>query len=141
VLDEKAYEKLSRWIVLGFPTSATPNMMDTVSMRLLQRFSASLLFAEYPSAADAPPDLDIFWRKVELSFKVLRDLETKSKGSRTSKPVSPISRRETIDPRHFDSMEISMPVTDTEVREAHARVLSELQSILEVCGCVNDTRT
>ena len=142
MLDEKAYEKLSGWIVSGFPTPTTPNATDTFSMKLLQRLSSSLLFAEYPSAADAPPDLDVFWRKVEPSFKVLQDLEANTKGSWTRKTAPSTNRRrgETvtrggrIDPRNFDSIGIDVPVTDTEVREVRARVLSELQSILEVCG-------
>ena len=106
-------------------------------MKLLQRLSASLLFAEYPSAADAPPDLDVFWRKVEHSFKILQDLEANMKGSRTGDTVSPIShkRRKTItrdspvDPFHFDYSGVKVPTTDAEV---HTGTLSELQSILEV---------
>jgi hypothetical protein len=146
VLDEKAYEILSRWIISRFPTPTAPDMADTLSMKLLQRLSSSLLFAEYPSAADAPPDLGVFWRKVETSFKLLRDLEVNAKASPTGKAASPISRKRggtvarggRVDPRHFDSMGFNVPTTDTEVREVRARVLSELQSILEVCECMND---
>ena len=144
-MDEKAYEKLSRWIVSEFPVPTTPNMIDALSMKLLQRLSSSLLFAEYPSAADTPPDLPAFWRKVELSFKVLQDLEANTKGSRIGKTAFPISRRRgekmtggsRVDLRHFDSMGINVPITDTEVREVYARVLSELQAILEVRGFMN----
>jgi len=144
VLDEKAYQRLSTWIISGFPTPTTTNVTDTLSMKLLQRLSSSLLFAEYPSAADAPPDLSVFWRKVELSFELLRDLEAGVKGSRTGEATSPISRKKgktvarggPVDPFRFDPLGINVPNTETEARQAHARVLSELQSILEVCGFV-----
>ncbi|KAF9647525.1 hypothetical protein BDM02DRAFT_3187952 [Thelephora ganbajun] len=138
-LDEKAYEKLSSWIISEFPKPTTPNMTDTLSMRLLRRLSSSLLFAEYPSAADAPSDLRVFWRKVELSFEFLQDLEINVRGSRTAKATSPVSRKKgkTVaggsrdDSFDFDSLGINGPTTDTGVREGCARVLSELQSILE----------
>ena len=115
-------------------------------MKLLQRLSASLLFAEYPSAADAPSDLDVFWRKVELSLKVLRDLEANEKGSLTGNTAPPTSRRRRatvtrgnrVDPCHFDAMGISPPTTGAEVREVCAGVLSELQGILEVRGSTDD---
>lgn len=134
MLDKTAYETLSRWIVSGFPTHTTQNVTDSLSMRLLQRLSSSLLFAEYPSTSDVPQDLHAFWRKVELSFEVLKVLETGAKGSRTSKTASPISRKRTNrgNPDHFDSIGISVPTTDAEVHDVRARVLSELQSILEV---------
>ena len=136
-MEDGAYKKLSTWIVAGLPTPATPNMTDTMSMRLLQRFASSLLFAEYPSAADAPPDLRVFWRKVELSFDVLRNLDENTSNS-TGGNVSPVSRRKgktvnrRIDPLPFDSMGIAIPSTDAEVRDVYVRVLSQLQSVLEV---------
>ena len=140
MLDENAYEKLSEWIVSEFPTPTTPGILDTMSMRLLQRFSSSLLFAEYPSPADAPPDLRVFWRKVELSYKVLKELEENAKSVLTSGSVSPTSRRKgksasknrRIDPLPFDSMGITVPTTEAEVRGAYTGVLAQLQSILEV---------
>jgi len=111
-------------------------------MKLLQRLSSSLLFAEYPSAADAPPDLRVFWRKVELSFNVLKELEQNASDTYTSGNVSPVSRKRSkhaaknrrIDPLPFDSMGIVVPSTDIEVREARAGLLPQLQSILEVRG-------
>ena len=146
VLDEKAYEKLCGWVVSEFPTSTTPNLTDALSMKLLQRLSSSLLFAEYPSAADAPPDLLEFWRKVGLSFKVLQDLEATARTPRTGKATSPTSRKRRermtrgsrVDPRESDSMGINLPITDAEAGEVHARLLPELQSILEVCGFMDD---
>jgi len=144
VLDEKAYDKLSKWIVSGFPTSTTPNLMDALSVKLLQRLSSSLLFAEYPSAADAPPDLPEFWRKVGLSFKVLQELEADARASRISKAVPPISRKKggrmTRGSRagpQSDSAEVSVPITGAEACVVRAKLLPELQSILEVCGFVD----
>ena len=110
-----------------------------MSMRLLQRFASSLLFAEYPSAADAPPDLRVFWRRVELSFDVLRNLGESTSDS-TRGNVLPVSRRKgkavtksrRIDPLPFDSMGITVPSTDAEVRGVYVSVLSQLRSILEV---------
>ena len=146
MLDEKAYDKLSSWVISGFPTSTTPNMTDTLSMKLLQRLSSSLLFAEYPSAADAPPDLRVFWRKVELSFGVLKELEENANSTYTGGKISPVSRKRgkqatknrRIDPLPFDSMGIAMPSTDVEVRDVYAGLLPQLQSILEVCGSIVD---
>ena len=147
MLEEGAYDKLSKWIVTGFPTSATPNMMDTVNMQLLRRLSSSLLFAEYPSAADVPPDLRVFWRKVELSFDVLKNLEENVTSTLTGGNVSPVNRRKgkavtnnrRIDPLPFDSMGITIPTTDAEVRDVYVTVLSQLRSILEVCGSMVDS--
>lgn len=135
VLDEKAYEKLSAWIISEFPTPTTSNMTDTLSMRLLQRFSASLLFAEYPSASDAPPDLYEFWKKVELSIQTLQNLEKNPKDSlfrrKRGKTVTRDGRADSFRP---DNGGINVPTTDTEVHEVRARVLLELRNILEVCG-------
>jgi len=113
-------------------------------MKLLRRLSSSLLFAEYPSAADAPPDLRVFWRKVELSFNVIKELEENANSTLTNGNMSPVSRKRSkqtsrnrrIDPIPFDSMGITVPTTDVEVRDAYAGVLSQLQSILEVCWCI-----
>lgn len=113
-------------------------------MKLLQRLSSSLLFAEYPSAADAPPDLRIFWRKVELSISVLKELEENANNTFSSGNTSPVSRKRgkqtsknrRIDPLPFDSMGITVPSTDAEVRDVYVGVLQQLQSILEVCECI-----
>jgi len=145
-MEERAYEKLSKWVVAEFPTSAMPNIMDTMGMRLLRRFSSSLLFAEYPSSADVPPDLRVFWRKVELSSSVLKNLEENATSASTRGKVSPVNRRKgkaamnsrRIDPLPFDSMGITVPTTDAEVRDVYVAVLSQLRTILEVCGFIAD---
>ena len=142
VLGEKAYETLSSWIVSDFPTPTTPDITNSLSMKLLQRLSASLLFAEYPSAADAPPELAEFWRKVELSFKTLRDLEASTRNPRMGDAISPtnskkgksVTRRSQFDLLDSDPLAMNVPTSDTEVREARAEILSELRGILEVCG-------
>jgi len=115
-------------------------------MRLLRRFSSSLLSAEYPSAADASPNLRVFCRKVELSLDVLKVLDENADSALTGGSVSPTRRKKGkaiignrhIDPRPFDSMGIAVPTTDAEVRDARVGVLSQLQSILEVCGFTVD---
>jgi hypothetical protein len=143
-LDENAYEKFSKWVTSGFPTPTTSNMVDTMSMRLLRRLSSSLLFVEYPSTADAPPDLRVFWKRVGLSFDVLKELEENASGAFTSGNVSPTSRKKgkqtfknrRIDPLPFDSMGITVPTTGVEVHEAYVGVLAQLQNILEVRGFI-----
>ena len=148
VLDKKAYERLSRWIVSGFPTSTTPNFTDTLSMKLLQKLSSSLLFAEYPSAADVPSDLRVFRKKVELSFKILKELEENTNSTLTSGNIplvnrnkgKPASKNHCIDPLLFDSMGIAVPTTDAGVRDALIEVLSQLRTILEVCGFIYHTQ-
>lgn len=140
VVDENAYEKLTKWVISGFPTPTTPKIVDTTSMRLLQRLSSSLLFAEYPSAADAPPDLRVFWKKVELSVNVLKELEEHVNAALTYGNVSPTSykrgkqttKNRRIDPLPFDSMGIAVPTTDVEARDVCVEVLAQLQKILEV---------
>ena len=94
-----------------------------------------------------PPDLRVFWRKVELSFDVLKNLEENVTSTLTGGNVSPVSRRKgkavtnsrRIDPLPFDSMGITIPTTDAEVRDAYVTVLSQLRSILEVCGFMVDS--
>lgn len=144
VVDENAYDKLTKWVISEFPTPTTPKMVDAMSMRLLKRLSSSLLFAEYPSAADAPPDLRAFWKKVESSFDVLKELEEHANGAFTSGNVSPTIRKRAkqtvknrrIDPLPFDSMGITVPTTDMEVRDVYIAVLTQLQKILEVRGFI-----
>lgn len=116
-------------------------------MRLLQRFSSSLLFADYPSSADAPPNLRVFWRKVELSFNVLKNLEESANNASVGRNISLVSRKKgkgvtnnrRIDPLPFDSMGIAIPTTDAEVRDVYVEILSQLQNIMEVCGFITDT--
>ena len=79
---------------------------------------------------------------MELSFNVLKNLEENAAGALTGGSIPPVSRKKgkaatnnrRIDPLPFDSMGISVPTTDAEVREVYVGVLSQLQSILEVCG-------
>jgi len=121
-------------MITGFPVSPTPNVTDTTSVRLLQRFSSSLLFAEYPSLADAPPDLRVYWRKTELLFNILKALEENASNTSTvhRKKGKGIAKNRRIDPLPFDSMGITVPTTDAEVLDVYIGVLSQLQSILEV---------
>lgn len=142
VMDQNAFEKLTKCVISGFPTSMVPKMVDTTSMKLLQRLSYSLLFAEYPSAADAPPDLRVFWKKVESSLGVLKELEDYANGATTGPKMSSTSynrgkravKSRHINPLPFDSMGMAVPTTDTEVRDACIEVLAQLHKILEVRG-------
>jgi len=102
---------------------------------------------EYPSAVDTSPNLRIFRRKVEHSFNVLKALEENANSGLTGENVSTVSRKRgkavgnnrRIDPLPFDSMGITVPTTDAQVRDAYVGVLSQLQSILEVCGHIPDS--
>ena len=115
-------------------------------MRLLRRLSSSLLYAEYPSTVNPPPNLRIFWRKVELSFDVLKNLEENTNSALAGGNISPVIRKKgraavnsrRIDPLLFDSMGIAVPTTDAEVGDVYAEVLSQLRIILEVCGIIAD---
>ena len=125
---------------MEFPTSAEPSM-NVMSMQLLHRFSSSLLSAKYTSTVNVPPNLRASGRKVELSFNVLKNLEENATGALTGRNIPPVSRKKgkaiinrRIDPLPFDSMGISVPTTDAEVRDVYVRVLSQLRNILEVCG-------
>jgi len=79
---------------------------------------------------------------VELSFDILENLEENATGALSGGSIPPVSGKKgkvainnrRIDPLPFDSMGISVPTTDAEVRDVYVRVLSQLQSILEVCG-------
>ena len=44
-----------------------------------------------------------------------------------------VTKNRRIDPLPFDSMGITVPATDAEVRDVYVEVLSQLQNILEVC--------
>lgn len=109
-------------------------------MKLLQRLSSSLLFAEYPSADDAPPDLRAFWKKVESSFNALGELEEHLSAPSNSGNMSPTRykrgkqtvKNRRIDPLPFDSMGIAVPMTDAEVRDTCIGILAQLRGILEV---------
>jgi len=116
--------------------------MDTMSIRLLQRFSSSLLTAGYQTSADVSRDLRAFRKKVELSFSILKNIEENANGALTGEGISPTRRKKgkvatynrRIDPLPFDSMGITVPTTDAEVRDVYIEVLSQLRSILEVCS-------
>lgn len=133
VLEEGAYEKLSKCIIARFPTSTTPNMMDGLGIRLLRRFSSLLLSPEYPSTEGASPKLRASCRKVELSCDVLKALEeNKIPTSHRRSNVVINSRR--IDSLPFHSLGITVPSIDVEVRGVYTGVLSQLKNTLEVCG-------
>lgn len=138
VLEEGAYKKLSKWIITGFPTSAAQNMMDTMSMELLQRFSSSLLSVEDLSTTEAPHDLHGLRRKVELLFNVLKHLRENFSNASTSRETSnrkkgkAVIKNRRVDRLPFDSVGMTMPTTDAGVRDVYSVVLSQLRGILEV---------
>ena len=125
----------------------TPNTMNTLSIQLLERFSSSLLSAEYSSVADAPPNLHTFRRRVETSFNVLKALQENADSTFATRDTSPVRRKKSkgganhrrIDPLLLDSMGITVPTTDAEVRDVCIRILSQLRGMLEVCGSRADS--
>jgi hypothetical protein len=130
-----AYERLREWVVAGFPTATTSNVMDTTGVHLLQRFSSSLTSAKYPSTAGVLPNLHASRRKVELCFDIVKVLE---ENGLTRENKSPVGRGKGkavrgLDPLPFDLMGVTIPTTAVELRDVYNRVLSQLQSVLEVC--------
>jgi len=89
----------------------------------------------------------VFWRKTELSFDVLKALDENGSSASTGGKIPPVIRKKgkavtknrRIDPLPFDSMGITVPTTDAEVRDVYVGILAQLQSILEVCGFIADT--
>ena len=120
--------------------------MNTMSMRVLQQFSSSLLAAEYPSTSDDTPNLRALRRKVDRSFNILKNLEENASIALTGENSSLVGRKKgkaitkihNLDPFPFDSMGIATPITDTEVRDVYLKVLSQLRNILEVRSFVVD---
>jgi hypothetical protein len=116
--------------------------MNAMSIQILERLSSSLLSANYPPTVNVLPNLRASQKKMELSFNVLKNLEENATGALTGGSIPPVGRKKgkaatnnrRIDPLIFDSMGISVPTTDAEVRDVYVKVLSELRSILEVCG-------
>ena len=115
--------------------------MDTTSMQLLKKLSSSLLSAEYPSVADVPPNLHVLRKRVELSFSALKAIQENANSALTGRDTSPVRRKKgkavtinyCIDPRSFDSMGITVPTTDAEVRDVCIKILLQLRGMLEVC--------
>ena len=134
-LDGQAYERLSKWIVSQFPTSATPNVMEALGIKLLQRLSSSLMSAE-----EHRNELREFQKKVGSSLNVLEELARCADRVSVGANVSPISRKRPkapvrhiqLDPHPFDCMGIAVPVTEVEVRALCGDILPQLQSVLGV---------
>ena len=146
-VEDGTYKRLLKWMVRGLPAPTTPDISNTLSMQLLQRFSSSLLSAEYPSPTDAPPNLSELLKKVALSLDALECLQYNAYDALTGRTTSPAARKKRkaaaqyryIDPLPFNSIGIAVPTTDVEVRDACDRVLSQLQGILEVCVFIVDS--
>ena len=140
MLDHRAYERLTRWIIAQFPTPATLNVMGALGIELLKRLSSSLMSVEGVSTAEHRNELREFRRKVGLSLNVLKELGGCADQASVGVNVSPIShkrpkapsRRVQLDPGPFDSMGIAVPTTEDEVRAVCGDILPRLQSILGV---------
>lgn len=135
VLGKGAYKKLSRWILTGFPTSRTPTVMENMSLRLVQKFSNSLLSAEHSLTAGSSHNLRELHNYVELRFKVLKvlgDNTSPTPVGRNKGKAIPVIRR--IDPLPLMALKIKVPTTDAEVRRVYGVILPQLRNILEVCG-------
>lgn len=140
VLDNQAYEKLSKWIISQFPTSAAANAMEALGIKLIQRLSSSLLSIEAVSTAEHRNELRGFRRRAGLSLSVLKELVgctgrtsvNASASSTSRKKLKAPARHIQVDPNPFDSMKIAVPVTEDEVRAVFVDILPQLQSILRV---------
>ena len=140
VLDHRAYERLTRWIIAQFPTPATFNVMGALGVELLKRLSSSLTSVEGVSTAEHRNELREFRRKVGLSLNVLKELGGCTDQASVGANMPPIShtgskapsRRVQLDPDPFDSMGIAVPTTEDEVRAVCGDILPRLQSILGV---------
>ena len=99
---------------------------------------------EYPSAADVPPNLRVFQRKVELSVDTLKHLQEGTDSTLEDVNTSPVGHKKgksvtdnhRIDPLPFNYLGIAAPTTDMEVRDVYKKILSQLRSMLEVCGFI-----
>ena len=139
-LDNRAYERLSKCITAQFPTPATPNVMEALAIKLLQRLSSSFTSVEGVLTAGHRDELREFPRKVELSLDVLKEFGKCTDGALAGVNVSPISRKRSkararhikLDPRPFDCMGIAVPTTEDEVCAIHGDILPQLQNILRV---------
>ena len=140
VLDDQAYERLSRWIIGQFPTPATSNVMGALCIKLVKRLSSSLMSVEGVSTAGYRNELREFRRKVGLSLDILREFGGCGDRASIGADVSPISRKMSkaparriqLNPHSFDCMGIAVPTTEDEVRAVCGEILPRLQSILGV---------
>lgn len=140
VLDNQAYEKLSKWIISQFPTSAAANAMEALGIKLLQRLSSSLPSIEAVSTAEHRNELRGFRKRAGLSLSVLKELAgctgrtsvNASASSTGRKKLKAPARHIQVDPNPFDSMKIAVPVTEDEARAVFVGILLQLQNILRV---------
>jgi len=140
VLDNQAYERLSKWIISQFPISAVPNVMEALGIKLLRRLSSSLLPIEAVSTAEHRNELREFRRRVGLSLSVLKELVrctgrasvNASAPSTSRKKSKAPARHIQVDPNPFDSMKIAVPVTEDEAHAVLVDILPKLQNILRV---------
>ena len=140
VLDNQAYERLSKWTVGRFPTPATPSVMGALGIKLLQRLSSSLMSVEGVSTQECRNELREFRKEVGLSLNVLKELDGCVDRAPVGVGVSPVSRkrpkalarRTQLDPHPFDCMGIAVPTTEDEVRAICSDILPRLQIILGV---------
>ena len=139
-LDNQAYERLSKWTIARFPTSATLNVKESLGIKLLQRLSSSLIPVEGVSTAEHRNELREFRRKVDLSLNVLEELGGSVDRASVSPSTSPTSRKRPkalarriqLDPHPFDCLGIAVPTTEDEVRAVRGDILPRLQRILGV---------
>ena len=139
-LDNQAYERLSKWIIAQFPTPATPNVVEALGIRLLQRLSSSLTSVEGILAPGHRNELREFRRKVGLSLNVLKELGRSTDGASTDANVSPTSRKRPkararhtqLDPHPFDCLGFAVPVTEDKARAICGDILPQLQNVLRV---------
>jgi len=138
-LDDKAYERLSKWILSQFPPT-TPNVTETLGINLLQRLSSSLMSVEGVSTTEHRNELREFRRKVGLCLNVLKELARCAEQAPVDANAPPAGRKKSkasarhvqLDPDPFDCMGIPVPVTEDGARALRVEILPQLQNILRV---------
>ena len=139
-IGDKPFERLSKWTVARFPTSYTPNVMETVGIKLLQQLSSSLIPTERVVTAELRSELKESRRKTGMFLNVLKELGKNLGQALADTNAPPTSRKRSkaparhihFDPHPFDCVRIAVPVTMDEARTVCGDVLSQLQNVLRV---------
>ena len=138
--DDPTYERLSKSIIVQFPTPTTPNILEALGIKLLQRLSASLTSVEVVSKPQHCKELRAFRKKIALAMNVLTELSGcmgKASAGADRSPVSPKrlkgrARRVSLNPDPFNCMKIATPATENQARVVCSDILLQLQGVLGV---------
>lgn len=138
--DDSTCERLSRSIIAQFPTPSTPNILEALGIKLLQRLSSSLTSVEAISKAQHCKELRDFRKKIALCLNALTELSGcmgKASARADMSPVSPKrlkgrARRMSLNPDPFDCMQVATPATEDQARAMCSDILLQLQDVLGV---------